>query len=101
MFKNKLLFTKITIILILFVGGAIVAFNQIYDNLQAKDPNLKYEQLSPFEIKNNLIEMAQKSGPNILNAGRGNPNFLNTTARKAFSQLNLFASTYAVGKMNN
>lgn len=36
------------------------------------------EKMSPFEIKNKLIEMAQedarKSTATFLNAGRGNPN---------------------------
>jgi aspartate 4-decarboxylase len=63
-----------------------------------------YEALSPFEFKNILIETAEKackdkekaSGPCVvLNAGRGNPNFLNTTAREAFSLLNSFATALA------
>lgn len=56
----------------------------------------KYQEMSPFELKNILIQMAeesaQKAGGEMLNAGRGNPNFLNTTVRKAFSYLNLFAA---------
>jgi len=59
-----------------------------------------YKQLSPFEFKNILIDHAQKKVASelsagkkvhLLNAGRGNPNFLNTTARKAFSHLHNFA----------
>lgn len=57
------------------------------------------EQESPFEIKNLLIDKAKaacaKSGCTVLNAGRGNPDFLNTTARKAFALLTLFAATAA------
>lgn len=35
----------------------------------------KYEALSPFELKNKLIEMAQTHHERtMLNAGRGNPN---------------------------
>lgn len=56
-------------------------------------------QESPFEIKNILIEKAQaacaKSGGTMLNAGRGNPNFLNTEVRKSFALLTLFAATLA------
>ncbi len=56
----------------------------------------KYEEMSPFELKNILIQMAQESadkvGGEILNAGRGNPNFLNTSVREAFSYLHLFAA---------
>ena len=49
----------------------------------------KYDQTSPFEYKNILIKLGQecekKGGPSFLNAGRGNPNFFNTTVRDAFS----------------
>ena len=63
-----------------------------------------YESLSPFEFKNILIKTAQESCDKqniegkvcrVLNAGRGNPNFLNTTVREAFSCLNSFASELA------
>jgi len=47
------------------------------------------DELSPFELKDELIQAAG-SGP-ILNAGRGNPNFLATAPRYAFWQLGLFA----------
>lgn len=54
---------------------------------------------SPFEIKNILIKKAQdacsKNGCSILNAGRGNPNFLNTQVRKSFALLTLFAAELA------
>lgn len=56
----------------------------------------KLEQESPFEIKNWLIQLAQKDctppACNYINAGRGNPNFLNTTVRKGLSLLTLFAA---------
>jgi len=52
----------------------------------------KYEQLSPFELKNKLISMAQSSAERMmLNAGRGNPNWIATHPREAFFQLGLFA----------
>ncbi|EPG4835953.1 hypothetical protein P4E27_003859, partial [Acinetobacter baumannii] len=45
----------------------------------------KYAKLSPFELKDNLIELAQsKTDRMMLNAGRGNPNFLATIPRRAF-----------------
>ena len=57
------------------------------------------EQESPFEIKNLLIRKAEdacaKSGCQIINAGRGNPNFLNTTVRHSFALLTLFAADIA------
>ena len=56
----------------------------------------EYLQMSPFELKNVLIDMAEASAKknkiNFLNAGRGNPNFLNTTVREGFSHLNMFAA---------
>lgn len=61
----------------------------------------KYESMSPFEVKNELIEAAEKEKAErekrgevcrIYNAGRGNPDFLNTAVRKAFSVLTFFGS---------
>ncbi len=46
------------------------------------------EKMSPFEIKNELIKLAnedaQKSTATLLNAGRGNPNWISTYPREAF-----------------
>lgn len=57
------------------------------------------EKESPFEIKNLLIEKAreacEKTGCTMLNAGRGNPNFLNTPVRESFALLTLFAADAA------
>ncbi|MDE6653251.1 MAG: aspartate 4-decarboxylase, partial [Muribaculaceae bacterium] len=53
------------------------------------------EKISPFEIKNRLIYMAKadakKSSQTLLNAGRGNPNWIATTPREAFFLLGKFA----------
>ena len=52
----------------------------------------KYEHLSPFELKNKLIEMSQVHQERMmLNAGRGNPNWVATTPRHGFFQFGLFA----------
>lgn len=52
----------------------------------------KYERLSPFELKNKLISMATSNAERMmLNAGRGNPNWIATEPREAFFQLGLFA----------
>ena len=48
-------------------------------------------ELSPFELKNFLTDTAAKSGRLLLNAGRGNPNFLATEPRHAFFQWGRFA----------
>jgi len=52
----------------------------------------KYERLSPFELKNKLISMAKSNAERtMLNAGRGNPNWIAVEPREAFLQLGLFA----------
>ncbi len=52
----------------------------------------KLSQLSPFELKDELIKLASSVENRLmLNAGRGNPNFLATTPRHAFWRLGLFA----------
>lgn len=52
----------------------------------------KFADLSPFELKDKLIEVAQTVPDRILlDAGRGNPNFLATLPRKAFIRLGEFA----------
>ncbi len=52
----------------------------------------KFQHLSPFEIKDELIALATKNfGNKMLNAGRGNPNFIVTHPREAFFQLGMFA----------
>ncbi len=52
------------------------------------------EQLSPFELKDNLIALAsdqqKKSVRTMLNAGRGNPNWTATVPREAFFALGQF-----------
>jgi aspartate 4-decarboxylase len=57
----------------------------------------KFEALSPFEIKNELINLAKKGSRTpqsvFLNAGRGNPNWIATTPREGFFLLGQFAVT--------
>lgn len=54
----------------------------------------KMESISPFELKNRLIDMAdeslKKTARILLNAGRGNPNWIATTPREAFFLLGQF-----------
>ncbi|RFP12838.1 MULTISPECIES: bifunctional aspartate transaminase/aspartate 4-decarboxylase [unclassified Duganella] len=53
----------------------------------------RYAKLSPFELKDELIKLASADkNRTMLNAGRGNPNFLATLPRRAFFQLGLFAT---------
>ncbi|MDV5168527.1 bifunctional aspartate transaminase/aspartate 4-decarboxylase [Photobacterium rosenbergii] len=52
----------------------------------------KFANLSPFELKDKLIEVAQTVPDRaLLDAGRGNPNFLATLPRRAFLRLGDFA----------
>ncbi|MDR3439982.1 bifunctional aspartate transaminase/aspartate 4-decarboxylase [Telmatospirillum sp.] len=57
------------------------------------DKNLaQYDNLSPFEIKDQLIAIASSDAQRLmLNAGRGNPNFLVTLPRWAFLSVGDFA----------
>lgn len=51
--------------------------------------------MSPFEVKNLLVKMAKKGDEGttrtLLNAGRGNPNWITTLPREAFFLLGTFA----------
>jgi len=55
----------------------------------------KFETLSPFEIKDELIKLAKKTSRTtqsaFLNAGRGNPNWIATTPREGYFLLGQFA----------
>ncbi len=60
-------------------------------NDKSKDQKA-YESLSPFELKNKLISMAKNHREKMmLNAGRGNPNWVSTYPREAFFLLGSFA----------
>lgn len=52
----------------------------------------RYENLSPFELKNKLISISKSHHERVmLNAGRGNPNWVATVPRSGFFQLGMFA----------
>ena len=57
----------------------------------------KFETLSPFEIKDELIRLAKSTSRTtqsaFLNAGRGNPNWIATAPREGFFLLGQFAIT--------
>ena len=53
----------------------------------------EFADLSPFELKDKLIEIATSDNQRLmLNAGRGNPNFLATLPRWAFLSLGDFVN---------
>lgn len=57
-----------------------------------RDAERLLEHLSPFELKTRLIELvADRHADLLLNAGRGNPNWVATTPRDAFFLLGRFA----------
>ncbi|RPI45566.1 MAG: bifunctional aspartate transaminase/aspartate 4-decarboxylase [Betaproteobacteria bacterium] len=52
----------------------------------------RFRGLSPFELKNKLVELAKHRGERMmLNAGRGNPNWIALEPRAAFFRLGEFA----------
>ena len=51
----------------------------------------RYGELSPFELRTRLIELAGRSGRPVLNAARANPNWVALEPRQAFAQLGVFA----------
>lgn len=59
-----------------------------------KDFEQQMSKISPFELKNRLISMADESvrklAHTMLNAGRGNPNWIATAPREAFFILGQF-----------
>jgi len=56
----------------------------------------RYDSLSPFELKNKLVELAKHRGERMmLNAGRGNPNWIALEPRAAFVLLGDFALSEA------
>lgn len=61
-------------------------------------------EMSPFEVKNLLVSYAKQGDKNttrtLLNAGRGNPNWINTLPRQGFFMLGQFAIEEARRTMN-
>lgn len=65
------------------------------DNLINSPLDKELSKLSPFELKGRIIAMAdekvKRDANTLLNAGRGNPNWVATGAREAFFALGQFA----------
>ena len=65
-------------------------------NLQRKELEKIYGEISPFEFKNKLISLAkeqmEKSARTMLDAGRGNPNWTAASPREAFFAFGQFAT---------
>lgn len=60
----------------------------------SRERQQQLQQLSPFELKDELIYLAEETASEssfaMLNAGRGNPNWIATTPREAFATLTFF-----------
>lgn len=67
------------------------------DNLINSPIDNELSKLSPFELKGKIIEMAdekvKKAANSLLNAGRGNPNWVSDAPRSAFFAFGQFAMT--------
>src|SRR5882757_2375551 len=65
----------------------------------------QFDKMSPFEIKDGLIQFAKataaKSANALLNAGRGNPNWIATEPREAYFLFGQFALTEARRSMDD
>jgi aspartate 4-decarboxylase len=75
--------------------GQVHADGQVDADVAAVDPSDKYAKLSPFELKAALLEVAAASAARnhlpLLDAGRGNPNWVASRPREAFFLLGNFA----------
>ena len=64
-------------------------------SLQRKEIEEVYGKISPFELKDKLINLAEESKKSsthsLLDAGRGNPNWIAATPREAFFTFGQFA----------
>lgn len=64
-------------------------------NYQREEIERVYGKVSPFELKDKLLELAKEGKGNgahaLLDAGRGNPNWTAATPREAFFTFGLFA----------
>ncbi|MDT8717328.1 aspartate 4-decarboxylase [Clostridium sp. 19966] len=64
-------------------------------NVQRREIEKIYGEISPFELKDKLIQLAEgqreKSARTMLNAGRGNPNWIAASPREAFFAFGQFA----------
>jgi aspartate 4-decarboxylase len=65
-------------------------------NIQRQEIERIYGKISPFELKDRLINLARESTKSstrsLLDAGRGNPNWTAATPREAFFTFGLFAA---------
>ncbi|HTP63470.1 MAG TPA: aspartate 4-decarboxylase [Burkholderiales bacterium] len=82
------------------IRGTVIVITQLESAMPMSLKTSRTEQrtlrkLSPFELKDNLISLSKEatrsSSMQMLNAGRGNPNWVATEPREAFFLLGKFA----------
>lgn len=75
------------------------------DKMDSIQQDEQFQKISPFELKNYLINMASESNRastrTMLNAGRGNPNWIATEPREAFFALGFFGVAECRRVMNH
>ena len=87
-------FTALCCITVLCFGQVIAEENGKGDSLQQEAEEQLQEELSAFEISAKQRELAKnnEAGYPELDAGRGNPNWINTQARYALTRFSDFAT---------
>ncbi|MEO3215628.1 hypothetical protein [Romboutsia sp. 1001216sp1] len=74
-------------------------------NIKRQELENIYGKISPFEFKNKLLELAtnpsKKSTRTLLDAGRGNPNWIAHAPRNAFFTFGHFAIEESKHTWNN
>ena len=78
----------------LLLSGWVFSEEEKVTSLQQEAEQQLQKELGAFEITANQRELAKKNeaGYSVLDAGRGNPNWINTQARYAFTRFSDFAT---------
>ena len=94
--------TALCFITVLFFGQAIAEEDGKVISLQQEAEEQLQKELGAFEITANQRELAKKNeaGYPVLDAGRGNPNWINTQARYAYTRFSDFATRECELDMN-
>ena len=94
--------TALCFITVLFFGQAIAEEDGKVISLQQEAEAQLQKELGAFEITANQRELAKKNeaGYPVLDAGRGNPNWINTQARYAYTRFSDFATRECELDMN-
>ena len=104
MFMKKCfaLFMALCCITVLFAGQAAAEEEGKLISLQQEAEEQLQKELGAFEITANQRELAKnnEAGYSVLDAGRGNPNWINTQARYAYTRFSDFSTRECELDMN-